>query len=325
MMEDKISVIIPVYKVEQYLHRCINSVINQTYKNLEIILVDDGSPDNSGEICEELAQKDSRIKVYHKDNGGLSDARNYGTGKSNGDYITFIDSDDYIAPNYLEYLYNLLRKNNADISCCCMQVTEDDTTEFSVNHSIPAEQLLTGCEACVGLLGELYMVLVTACGKLYKSDIVKKYPFPVGKKHEDEATTCKYYYESEKVVIGNQCLYAYYQNGSSITHTKGSKLNLDAIWALEHRANFFEENNEIILAQYAWNRLFYYYIGDSKEYNGRCDKYLKDFGKNKNLSKKILFELKLYNTSHRLFKCYYQIKTWGRGIKNRKKVNIKEE
>ncbi len=114
--EELVSVIVPIYKVEEYLRECVDSIINQTYKNLEIILVDDGSPDNCGEICEEYARNDSRVTVYHKENGGLSDARNYGMARSHGEYITFVDSDDVIKENFVEALMELIHKYNADIA-----------------------------------------------------------------------------------------------------------------------------------------------------------------------------------------------------------------
>ena len=111
-----ITIIIPVYKVEDYLDKCVESVVNQTYKNLEIILVDDGSPDNCPKMCDDWAKKDKRIKVIHKENGGLSDARNKGIDIAKGEFITFIDSDDYVENNYVEFLYNLVRENHAEIS-----------------------------------------------------------------------------------------------------------------------------------------------------------------------------------------------------------------
>ena len=125
-MAELISVIVPVYKVEKFLARCLDSIISQTYENMEIILVDDGSPDSCGSICDEYAQRDARFRVLHKENGGLSDARNCGVEIASGAYIAFIDSDDYIAPNYVEYLYRLLVDNDADISCCCKTCTGSD-------------------------------------------------------------------------------------------------------------------------------------------------------------------------------------------------------
>lgn len=301
---DLISVIVPIYNVESYLERCIDSIISQTYKNIEIILVDDGSPDRCGEICDLYTGKDCRIKVIHKENGGLSDARNRGAQKAAGAYITFIDSDDFIAPEYIEYLYELLCSNNADISCCCMCETDKDTIKPYQNKAMTNIKVLTGIEACKGLLGYLHLTLVTACGKLYKTEIVKKYPFPKGRKHEDEATTCKYYYESDTVVVGNKCMYAYYNNPTSIMRSQSKGLNLDAIWAFEHRARFFEEQGERALTQLSWRKYFYYCVEDSLKNSYRCDVYLKDFENDKDLSKRIIFESRLYNCSRCLFRVY---------------------
>ena len=236
-----VSLIIPVYKVEAYLERCVRSVLAQTYQNLEIILVDDGSPDRCGEICDRFAQEDPRVRVYHKANGGLSDARNCGVEHAHGAFISFIDSDDYVAPNYVEYLFDLLMKYRADISCCCMvKTTENTPPAYGASLSIPYDQLLTGKEACRALLGNLYDVLVTVWGKLYKREIVQKYPFPIGRRYEDEAIVCKYYYTADRVAVGNQCLYAYYQNPGSFMHAKKHCFNEDYIWALRHRAEFLE-------------------------------------------------------------------------------------
>ena len=324
MAKQLISIIIPIYRVEQYLARCIESVLCQTYKNIEIILVDDGSPDNCGDICEQYAKVDSRIKAYHKFNGGLSDARNYGIERANGSYIAFIDSDDYIAPDYIAYLYQLIQKYNSDISVCCMVETKDNHAKYGVNAALPKEQLLSGKQASMALLRDLYMVLVTAWGKLYRSDIVKKYPFPVGKKHEDEATTFKYYYDAQKIAVGNRCLYAYYQNPTSITHTKGNELNTDALWAMEHRARFYEERNEKSLAAHAWHKLFYYYAKDSKENDGRCDSILLDFKKEKTLLKRTKFDVLLYNLSHNIYWQYNKLWNFGSEMKAKLKAFIQK-
>lgn len=304
-----ISIIVPVYNVEPYLERCVCSIVSQTYNNLEIILVDDGSPDKCSEICEKFAQSDSRIRVYHKENGGLSDARNFGVERASGEYIAFIDSDDYIAPNYIEYLLTLLKKYNADISACCMTEAYEDNADYRTNNKIPSEQLMTGKKACRKLLGNLcYRLLVTAWGKLYRSDIVKKYPFPVGKIHEDEATTCKYYYEADRVAVGNRCLYAYYQNPKGIMNTKGNTLNPDMVWSFEHRVKFFEEHNESKLAKIAWNPLYNCYVRDSIDNQGRSDHIIKTFDKGKKLDIKTKLEVEFYKMSPYIYKKCLDIK-----------------
>lgn len=318
MYSDLISVIIPIYKVEKYLSRCVESVLNQTYRCIEVILVDDGSPDRCGEICDAIARKDSRVRVYHKENGGLSDARNYGTERSGGKYITYVDSDDYIAPDYLEYLYDLIQKHNADISCCCMEKTEGDHARYGVNTALPSEQVLTGFEASRGLLSNLYMVLLTAWGALYSAEIVKKYPFPVGRKHEDEATTCKFYFESGKVVVGNRCLYAYYHNPQSITHTKSDTLNEDAIWALVHRAEFYEERNATDLAGMAWDRYYSYLAKDAVYHGHRCRYLLAALNDRTDISlmPSTRARLRLYCRAPWLFACLYK---WKRVLKPTKR------
>ena len=303
-MDKLISVIVPVYKVEKYFARCMDSLTAQTYKNIEIILVDDGSPDNCGKMCDEYAQKDTRIRVLHKENGGLSDARNCGVEISNGEYITFIDSDDYVAPNYIAYLHDLLVENDADISCCCCVYTGNDSIEFGADTAMRNVQVLSGEESCRMLLGNLHLVLVTAWGKLYKSEIVKKYSFPKGRKHEDEATTCKYYYEAKRVAVGNAQLYAYYQNPTGIMRTLGKGINHDLLWAYEHRALFFEEKDAFALTQLSWRFFFYACVRKSKENDGCYDEYLKTFGEGKELARRTRFELKLYNLSPGLFEMY---------------------
>ena len=151
-MQALVSVIIPVYNVEKFLDRCVRSVLAQTYNNLEIILVDDGSPDRSGEMCDSLAKEDSRIVVFHKQNGGVSDARNYGTTHAKGEYITFVDSDDYVAPNYVEYLMSLITKYDADTSCCCLsrtmkpQIPEGSHIMFRIIS--PSCQFLANLQKC---------------------------------------------------------------------------------------------------------------------------------------------------------------------------------
>ena len=182
-MGEKISVIVPVYNVEQYLERCVESIVNQTYKNLEIILVNDGSTDNSGELCDELAKKDNRIKVVHKENGGLSDARNNGERESTGEYIIFIDSDDYIHHEMLNTLYNQIVEKNADVSICgVMNVYSNSETpqcsDINMDFVCDKEGFLKEY-----LIGE--KIPGSICNKLLKKSIADKLEFPVGKIYED--------------------------------------------------------------------------------------------------------------------------------------------
>jgi len=181
-MDEKISVIVPVYNVEQYLERCIDSIINQTYKNLEIILVNDGSTDNSGQLCDELAKKDDRIRVIHKKNGGLSDARNVGVDEAKAELIGFIDSDDYIDEDMYELLINNLKAANADLSMC---------GHYDVYNNVPEAQVvdkktweLSPREA-IKMVMEAKILSVTAVNKLYKKSLFSELRFEIGKIAED--------------------------------------------------------------------------------------------------------------------------------------------
>lgn len=303
-MNELISIVVPVYKVEPYLERCIRSITAQTYDNLEIILVDDGSPDQCGAICDRFAQDDPRIKVYHKKNGGTSDARNYGVERASGKYISFVDADDYLSTNYFAYLSDLLVKHDADISCCCMERTSEDTSAFGINPGIPKERLFTGREACREFFGCCYDVLVTVWGKLFKSEIVKQFSFPVGRRYEDEAVVCKYYYAANWVVIGNRCLYAYYQNPDSFMHCQTTSINPDAVWAFGHRAAFFEEHHERRLAELAWNFQLNYLIRHSLANQGTYDQMIHGFEVGKSLDLKTKIAVRLYTMSPYIYqKC----------------------
>lgn len=305
-MESKclISVIIPVYNVEQYLERCVDSIINQTYKKLEIILVDDGSPDRSGDLCEELAKKDERIRVFHKQNGGLSDARNYGVQKSKGEYIAFIDSDDYVSNDYLEHLYAMVEEYNADITVGSYYRTSNSEFSGTINSALPKISVLSGKDACYKLLKgeEYYGPLVVAWAKLIRSKLVENYPFPIGKKHEDEATTAKFLINANKVVISNKQIYAYYQNENSITHTKGDNKNEDAIWAIYHRAEYFEAKGEHRLAKMAYDFLLHYLARDSTMYDKRCDEDMENLLAGKKLTFRGRVYLMCYNISPQLYR-----------------------
>ena len=166
---DLISVIVPVYNVEKYLDKCIQSIVDQTYTNLEIILVDDGSPDNSGAICDEWAEKDNRIKVIHKANGGLSDARNAGLDIATGEYIAFVDSDDYIELDFYDKLYNVIKATNCDISICNLRKVYENNN-VSVNNCDTFEITeYSTTEAMSALIDDKIRQVVW--NKLYKADI----------------------------------------------------------------------------------------------------------------------------------------------------------
>ena len=227
----KISIIIPVYKVEKYIDRCIKSVQEQTFKNIEIILVDDGSPDRCGEICDKYARDDSRIKVIHKENGGLSDARNAGTEIADGDYIMYVDSDDTIEKTTCEELVNIIEKYNADIICFNLNLINEETQEiikekfynYSNTRNIKQISYKQAIEDNINRKSIRY----EAPSKIYKRDIVKKIKFPKGILGEDFAVFYKFLKESKCTVYYDRNLYNYYKRSSSIMGEKNIKLYID--------------------------------------------------------------------------------------------------
>lgn len=219
-MDQLISIIVPVYNVEEYLKECIDSILNQTYKNLEIILVNDGSTDKSGSICEDYAKVDSRIKVVHKKNGGLSDARNLGLDRALGEYVIFIDSDDYIDQRMCEILLNYANKYSVDIvSCNFKRVFENNIIEFNVPLFKEKIKIFTNDEVLEKYFLTLAPEIFATWNKLYKKSLFftdEKIRFPVNRLHEDIATTYRLYAESKKVVLLNELLYNYRQRSNSI-------------------------------------------------------------------------------------------------------------
>lgn len=217
-----ISVIIPVYNVEKYLDECINSVVSQTYNNLEIILVDDGSTDNSGKMCDDYLNIDSRITVYHQKNKGLSAARNFGIDKSSGEYIAFVDSDDFISPVFIEMMYNGVRMYEADIAEVTHDVVFNDGYEQEVHFAHDIQEcsysLVTSDVAMSKMLYQKIPAGVP--DKLYKRNIFDKVRFPVGYLHEDLATAYKFFLNVEKVALVDSDICAYRMRKDSIVHMK---------------------------------------------------------------------------------------------------------
>lgn len=223
-MNEKITVIVPVYNVEHYLDKCLDSLINQTYKNLEIIVINDGSTDNSGIICQEYAQKDNRIIYIEKENGGLSDARNVGLDKMTGSYVTFVDSDDWVELDYVEVLYNKIIEYEVDISVGNYYSYNEDEKLFYFHMS--ADSYYEKVYDNVSIFENLYeskemknFALISACGKLYKAKLFDYIRFDKGKLGEDGYFNQKIYLLVEKIVYINQGLYAYRQRNGSITKT----------------------------------------------------------------------------------------------------------
>ena len=234
-----ISVIVPVYKVEPYLARCVDSILAQTYTDFELILVDDGSPDNCGIICDEYAKKDSRVRVIHQQNGGLSAARNAGLEAAKGSFITFIDSDDFIDQHALEQLYGALASNKADVAVSAFFRFTNESEITAPNQIEAGVRCISGEEACQEIYRKDYIKFTTSWGKLYRADLFRDVRFPVGKINEDEATTYKLYLASEKVAVLKDQLYYYRFNPNGIMQTKTFSNAADYYEALEERERIF--------------------------------------------------------------------------------------
>lgn len=238
-MEPLISVIVPIYKVEEYLSRCVDSIINQTYKNLEIILVDDGSPDDCPKICDDYARKDNRVKVIHKRNGGLSDARNAGMKVATGEYVSFIDSDDYISLDFIKVLYDTVVLENSDIvECSVVEFYEDGHFDRYTD-----DLNVSSCETIEGL-----SMLISenqfhqhVWNKLYKANQVLDIPFAVGKLNEDEFWTYQIFGQAKKITKINKTMYFYFQRSNSIMGNTYSSKRLDALEGKINRQKYIEQ------------------------------------------------------------------------------------
>ena len=265
---DLISVIVPVYNVELYLEDCVRSILSQTYSDLQIILVDDGSTDHSGEICDEYANIDARIIVIHKANGGLSDARNIGIKTATGKYVAFVDSDDCIDASMIEKLYRACDDNDADLSMCFFEKFDEEKT-YKMNHIHNQNKI----EVCTGkdILADIYLVkkpfnhgCIVIWNKLYKRDLFTKDTFfPYGKIHEDEFVTPELLLQARKAVVIYESLYFYRIRPGSIISKGFARENIDALEARRKTLNkckIMEERRvcDAVLAAF-YSMVFSYY------------------------------------------------------------------
>ena len=234
MQDDIVSIIVPIYNVEKYLKRCIKSILGQTYKKIQIILVDDGSTDNCPAICDEYAEKDNRIKVIHKKNGGLSDARNAGIKHANGKYITFIDSDDYIDQNYIQVLYESIIKTKSDIAIAGHKTIYPKKT---IIHKAKSSIQITSEEALYRLLYDKELD-TSAWAKLYKTALFNYIKYPKGRLFEDTATTYKLLDTAKKITIIPKAIYNYEIRDNSISTQEFSDKKMDMITSTEEMTQY---------------------------------------------------------------------------------------
>ena len=234
MTQDLITIIVPIYNVEPYLHKCIDSILAQKYNHLEIILVNDGSTDNCGAICDEYAVIDSRIKVIHQSNRGLSQARNVGLAKANGEYIGFVDSDDWISPHMYERLYYEIVKNETDIAACGMYIATDKDVYLKRQSYSGIAKILTRKEALTSLVA-FTKISTSAWNKLYKKSVLLTNPFPKGKYYEDLYSMPDILSRCNNVVYIDTPYYYYYLRENSIVHTFSAQHLMDHFEASIYR------------------------------------------------------------------------------------------
>ena len=239
-MNPKVSLIIPVYKVEKYLPRCLESVAAQTYDNFETILVDDGSPDHCGKMCDEYAATHENVIVIHQENGGLSAARNSGVRAATGEYITFVDSDDYISNDYIKYLMELIQTFGADVSAsglCAFYGERYNGGVGDYSHD--------GCLTKIQALQAICYASpfgVSACAKMYPRNLIENNPYPEGKIHEDLATTYEILSNCQRVAYGTKKIYFYFQRLDSLMHEKLELSHLYGLEAAKQQLSFMQEN-----------------------------------------------------------------------------------
>lgn len=239
----KVSIIVPVYNTEKYLNNCIKSILKQSHKNIEIIIVDDGSNYKCKELCDAFLGLDSRIIVFHKKNGGLSDARNYGIRKSSGEYLTFVDSDDVVSELYVDILLELALNNNADISVCnCVNCISDNDVKFKHGNKIIVYEPYRAIET---MLYQKHF-LVSAWCKIYKKQLFNETEFPFGMLYEDSAIMYKLFEKSNKIVYNDSVIYAYFHRIGTITSQRFSIRNYDIVKISGEIYNHYKNNNIVV-------------------------------------------------------------------------------
>ncbi len=326
-----ISIVVPVYKVEEYLPRCIDSLLSQTYRNIEIILVDDGSPDKCGIICDEYAKKDIRIKVVHKPNCGLSSARNAGIAIANGEYISFVDSDDWVDKDFISKMIAVALSEKADlVSCGTIYDFPNNTISKTYDNN-----MYVGKDIMLQFLKNSFGGTIV-CGKLFRIGFISGIPFCEGRDYEDILVAHKFIKNMNKVVVISDCLYHYWMRNTSISHDHSFK-NISDYWnAMYTRYNDlindseYSYNNELIncllkgcasAASRTW-RYSYKFIKTNRDEINKLTKNISEFVRShykvfgvKDYSKTINLMLFLarYNSWLSMFIAYY-LNRFGRKI-----------
>ncbi len=251
-MNDLISIIVPAYNVEKYLDRCVESIVQQTYKNLEIILVDDGSPDNCPQMCDLWVEKDKRIKVIHKQNGGLSDARNAGLALAKGEYIAFVDSDDWIEKQFIEIIFSMIKSNDCSVAGCNYRKAHEKLPD-AIDKECTVKKFESQ-EIMPAVIDEVIKQVVW--NKIYEKDLISDILFEKGKYHEDEFWTYQVFARADKYVETDYIGYNYFQRPGSIMDERYSLKRLDAVEAKIQRQVFLDKNMPEVAEKARVNLLF---------------------------------------------------------------------
>lgn len=254
-METAISVIVPVYRVEKYLPACIDSILNQTFTDFELILVDDGSPDRCPEICDETAKRDARVRVIHQANQGLSAARNAGIEAARGAWLSFVDSDDFLAPDFLETLHDAAVRAGADCALCGVQLTDEAGEKIGQPLSV-ADGVRTGRSILETLCRAPAMLYLIVWNKLYRRDVFQTLRYPVGRRNEDTYLAVELFDTVQTVICVSKPMCFYRQRADSIMHTAVTTRNLDEMWAFEHCFAYFEARGLEALMPDAEKKMF---------------------------------------------------------------------
>ncbi|MCR4745365.1 MAG: glycosyltransferase [Lachnospiraceae bacterium] len=271
-----ISVLIPVYNAEKYIGRCIESVQKQEYSNIELILIDDGSTDQSGKICDRYAENDSRIKVFHEKNHGVAVSRNKALDNASGDYLIFVDADDHINSKMITELYRNMTEYNADMSICSYK--ESSSCEFTAKDIETSVDTISGADKFTGLFGDEKLSFIVPWGRLYKKELFEGLRYPDGKIHEDEYIAHYLLDRAKKITYNKAKLYCYFkedEGNSSITQSLFSMKRLDCIGALEDRLEFFKKYANESLLEKTYDdflkRFQYYYYGVKYQFKDKAD------------------------------------------------------
>lgn len=261
-----VSVIIPIYNVEKYLSKSIESVLNQTFADFELLLIDDGSPDNCGIICDEYEKKDSRIKVFHRKNFGLSASRNFGVDKAVGKYVCFLDSDDWYAPNALEIMVDLVENQKADIGMIFIKETETE----NVTYDGKDESVVLSSSECLSTMLKEHTQFVQACNKIYSRELVSDIKFPEGKYFEDLFVAVEKYSRIDRLIWSKKSCMFYRKRPGSITHSSFTRKSLDYYKGLEHVNDMFLSLNRKDLYAIHANKTLACYMDYSIKLEDSC-------------------------------------------------------